>query len=141
MMPRSVVMIAAITGLSMAGCGTMANLAAPGPAAGGKAAFGGVQRDLDLIRTAHGESDTPQAESHPTLKAVAATVDLPFSFVGDVVTWPYVAAYSIVNRPSPTPPVVQIPTPPANAAERPTIVPNPFATPQTNSPAPGPTGS
>jgi hypothetical protein len=31
--------------------------------------------------------------------------DLPFSLVGDVVTWPYAVVYSIINQPSPPPPV------------------------------------
>ncbi len=38
------------------------------------------------------------------------TADLPFSFVGDVVTWPYTAAYSCINQPIPTPPVTHAST-------------------------------
>jgi hypothetical protein len=48
--------------------------------------------------------------------------DLPFSLIGDAVTWPYTAAYSFINQPIPTPPVthagadgsLQAPFAPAN---------------------------
>jgi hypothetical protein len=42
--------------------------------------------------------------------------DLPFSLIGDVLTWPYAAAYSFINQPIPTPPVT-----PALAEGRPLI--------------------
>jgi hypothetical protein len=31
--------------------------------------------------------------------------DLPFSFIGDVVTWPYTVSYTCINQPVPVPPV------------------------------------
>jgi hypothetical protein len=34
-------------------------------------------------------------------------LDLPFSLMGDVVTWPYTAAYSFINQPVFVPPVTQ----------------------------------
>jgi hypothetical protein len=50
-------------------------------------------------------------------------VDLPFSLIGDIVTWPYTVSYSFINQPIPTPVVtftnapatqtMPIPVPPA----------------------------
>ena len=35
--------------------------------------------------------------------------DLPFTFVGDIVTWPYTASYTSINQPIPLPPLTRAP--------------------------------
>ena len=108
-----------LSSLPVAGCGTVANLARPGPEGGGKAPFGGVKQDVWGMKTAaNGESSSgihPRSvtEQHSQVaKVVFYAADLPFSLVGDVLTWPYTATYSYINQPVPTPPVIQPPTPP-----------------------------
>jgi uncharacterized protein YceK len=103
--------------LPIAGCGTVANLARPGPEEGGKAPFGGVRQDVSCIKkTANGEcSCRPYSNSEQYRQAALrlfCALDLPFSFIGDVVAWPYTATYSYINQPIPTPPIRQAPTPP-----------------------------
>ena len=102
--------------LSTAGCGTVANLVKPGPAEGGKTPFGGVRQDVWCLKKAatgdcdsktHPESGSEQHRQVPLMLLCAA--DLPFSLLGDVVTWPYVVAYSFINQPIPTPPVALAP--------------------------------
>ena len=102
----------------VAGCGTVANLASHGPEGDGKIPFGGVQRDLGQLKATEEGPAVGTGQNHPTARSLVAAADLPFSLVGDVVTWPYVAAYSFINRPVPTPPVVVVPTPPANAQQQ-----------------------
>jgi uncharacterized protein YceK len=99
-----------------AGCGTVANLARSRPEEGGRRPFGGVEQDVWCInKAANGELGVrthPKAESgqYPQLALMLfCAVDLPFSLIGDVVTWPYAAAYSFINRPVPTPPVTLSP--------------------------------
>jgi uncharacterized protein YceK len=79
-----------------AGCGTVANLADVRPEDGGVSPFGGVRHDVACMQN--------RASCCKTLFCAA---DLPFSFVGDVVTWPYTATYTYINEPVPTPPVTQ----------------------------------
>ena len=104
-----------LSSLPMAGCGTVANLARPGPA-GGKIPFGGVRHDVSSIdKTANGECGcgpccTPEQYRQVALRVFCAA-DLPLSFIGDVVTWPYTATYTYINQPVPTPPIRQVPTP------------------------------
>jgi hypothetical protein len=87
--------------LPIAGCGTAANLVRWRPEEGGRSPFGGVRQDVSCIEQAsNGESD-----SRTSHKALICAADLPLSFVGDVVTWPYTAAYTFINQPIPTPPV------------------------------------
>lgn len=103
------------------GCGTVANLATPGPEEGGKLPFGGVKRDMERVKlAANGELDRPHsapASDHRTQVAhlLLWAADLPFSFIGDVVTWPYTAAYTYINQPTLTVPalVEAGPIPPA----------------------------
>lgn len=104
--------------LPTVGCGTVANLARPGPEAGGKAPFGGVSHDMCCIRrAADGEFNTGADHSLTSgqlvqaVKVVLYALDLPLSLIADVVTWPYVVAYSVVNEPVPVPPVI-LATPP-----------------------------
>jgi hypothetical protein len=57
----------------------------------------------------------PKSESDPQPQValmLLCAADLPLTLVGDVVTWPYTAAYSFINQPIPTPPVTQAPAPP-----------------------------
>jgi hypothetical protein len=45
-----------------------------------------------------------EPEQYPQVALmVFCAADLPFSCIGDVVTWPYTAAYSFINQPVPTP--------------------------------------
>lgn len=105
-----------LASLLTAGCGTVANLARPRPEEGGRIPFGGVRHDVSCItRAANGElGPSPQPKSgsgqDPQLALVMlCAIDLPLSLIGDVVTWPYTAAYSFINQPVPTPRVVQAP--------------------------------
>lgn len=97
--------------LPLAGCGTVANLTPPNPDAA-RVPFGGVKHDLAGLRgAAHG---APGCEAcagkggpqypHTALAALCAA-DLPFSLVGDLVTWPYIRVYNVVNAPVPTAPL------------------------------------
>jgi uncharacterized protein YceK len=94
-----------------AGCGTVANVARTGPN-NGMSPFGGVKQDLACIqKAANGElgfktHDTSESEHYPraALRLFCAA-DLPFSLIGDVVTWPYTVSYAFINQPIPPPPV------------------------------------
>jgi hypothetical protein len=121
--------------LLIAGCGTAANLVKPGPEKGGdgKCPFGGVNQDMECIQTAaNGElgfRKQPRAggEQYPqTALILFCAVDLPFSFIGDVVTWPYTSAYTFINQPIPVPAVLQgqlaPPPPPGQPAPAPLVV-------------------
>jgi uncharacterized protein YceK len=114
--------------LPIAGCGTVANLVRSGPEEGGKSMFGGVRQDMECIRqAANGElgfrtHPKSEAEQYPQLALVLfCAADLPFSLIGDAVTWPYTASYTFINQPTPNPlatltnpPTIQvISTPPA----------------------------
>jgi uncharacterized protein YceK len=110
MTPRAIC-VALLSVLPAAGCGTVANLAHVRPEDGGRVPFGGVKRDLAVLQQTDGAPalrahHTPEAEVYPrqTL-AVLCALDLPFSFVGDLLTWPYTTVYSIVNEPVPVPPL------------------------------------
>ncbi len=108
-----------LSSLPVAGCGTVANLARSRPEAGGKSPFGGLRQDVGWINKAadgefgFGTHAKPELEQSPQVGLMLLCVaDLPFSLIGDVVTWPYTATYSYINQPIPTPPVTQ---PPAEA--------------------------
>jgi hypothetical protein len=112
-----------LASLPIAGCGTVENLARPGPEGGGKSPFGGVRQDVWCIREAangdfgfraHPKSESEQYPQVALMLFCAA--DLPLSLIGDVVTWPYTVAYSFINQPIPTPPVTQALTPPVTQA-------------------------
>ena len=120
---RAICVALLLSSLPIAGCGTVANLAKPGPEQGGKTPFGGVRQDLSCIEKAsNGECGfrTPlksESEQHPQVALMLlCAADVPFSFIGDVVTWPYTATYSYINQPIPTPPVILAPTPPVTQA-------------------------
>src|SRR4051812_10142417 len=100
--------------LPVAGCGTVANLARQKPEQGGVSPFGGVRQDVSCINKAtngeldlrtHSKSESAQRPQVALMLLCAA--DLPFSLIGDVVTWPYTVAYSYINQPIPIPPVTQ----------------------------------
>ena len=112
-----------LSSLPIAGCGTVANLVRPGPEQGGKSPFGGVRQDVSCIhKAASGEYGV---RTHPKLEPeqypqvalmLLCAADLPFSLLGDVVTWPYTAAYSYINQPIPPPTVMPAPPPPVPQA-------------------------
>lgn len=111
-----------LSSLPIAGCGTMANLAQSHPESGGKSPFGGVRQDLACFEKAsNGEigyraRPKSDAELYPRRALmVLSAVDLPFSFIGDILTWPYVVSYTCINQPSPVPPVI-ITDPPVTQA-------------------------
>jgi uncharacterized protein YceK len=114
---RAVCVALLLSSLPIAGCGTVANLVKSGPEGGGKRPFGGVRQDVGCIKTAaNGESGfrthpRSESEQYPQVaRTLFCAADLPFSLIGDVVTWPYVVAYSFINQPIPTPPVTQATT-------------------------------
>lgn len=96
-----------LTALLTTGCGTMANVAMVHPDAGGKRPFGGVHHDLNHIRSPqscqNGACAAPHGQTSGTARTLLYTADLPLSFVGDVLTWPYTAAFTWINEPVPVP--------------------------------------
>lgn len=115
---RAICVALLLSSLAGAGCGTVANLASSGPGAGGVSPFGGVRHDVACIKQAAPGESAVGAHPESNLKhcprwalRLFCAADLPFSLLGDVVTWPYTMAYSYINQPIPTPPVGQaIPT-------------------------------
>jgi uncharacterized protein YceK len=128
--------------LPLAGCGTVANLARQQPGAGGVVPFGGVREDMNCIQKAsngevvfrtHHRSDSEQYPRRALVLFCAA--DLPLSFVGDIVTWPYTVTYSYINQPIPTPPVLIANPPPGEP-----VMPPPAPSDAAPAPLPLPTG-
>jgi hypothetical protein len=121
---RAICVALLLSSLPIAGCGTVANLARQGPEEeGGMIPFGGVKQDVACIKKAeNGEFSfrTPpnsESEPHPQVALMLlCAADVPFSLIGDVVTWPYTVAYSYINQPTPTPPITLAPTPPVTQA-------------------------
>jgi uncharacterized protein YceK len=143
---RTICVALLLSSLLIAGCGTVANLVKPGPVEGGKTPFGGVSQDVDCLKTtASGDFDlskhpNSEAEQLPQVALMLlCAADLPFTLIGDVLTWPYTAAYSIINQPVPVPPVIQDPAglPPQTSpshvlpapAEQPQVLPKPMEQP------------
>lgn len=139
--------------LPLIGCGTTANLVRSYPDDGGKIPFGGVKQDLRVLRgpspvAADGcPEPVPECKEYPggLLKVVCAA-DLPFSFLGDLVTWPYVVIYRFINEPIAIPPLTHVPViavPPAPVAHPLPVLPpakteQPKTTPPTKQePVPG----
>lgn len=123
---RSICVALFLASLLTAGCGTAANLVQSRPEEGGRSPFGGVRQDVQCInRAANGELGAgthPQqgSEQYPQMALMLfCAADLPFSLLGDVVTWPYTAAYSFINQPIPTPGVVLAPAEGSPAASPP----------------------
>jgi uncharacterized protein YceK len=110
---RTIYVALLLLSLPIAGCGTAVNLVNSHPEEGGRSPFGGVRQDMSCIK----KSESQQYRQVGLMLLCAA--DLPFSFVGDVVTWPYTAAYSCINQPTPTPPVIYEPTSPVTQATGP----------------------
>ena len=122
--------------LSATGCGTMANLAHSNSEDGGRIPFGGVKRDVAGIRKSSGEEPGPithrkaKSEQYPhEVLTLLCAVDLPFSAVGDLLTWAYTSAYTTANEPVPVPPVTfasapaTLQLPPAPPPPKPTAMP------------------
>lgn len=111
-----------LSSLLIAGCGTATNLVEPGPVAGGKTPFGGVQKDERWIEQAsRGElcdkNSRRESKQRPQVGLMLlCAADWPLSFVGDVLTWPYTASYTFINQPIPTPPVILTPNVPGTPA-------------------------
>lgn len=104
--------------LPLAGCGTVANLANSRPWDGGRTPFGGVRRDLAWVDgSANGDGacgTAPKPECGPYRQVgltLLGAADLPLSFIGDVVTWPYTAAFTWINTPVPLATVAPAPPP------------------------------
>src|ERR1700722_8617055 len=137
---RAICVSLLLSSLPIAGCGTVANLVSSRPEDGGKSPFGGVRQDVCCMeKAANGEYSfraDPKPQQPPQVAQMLFSVaDLPFSLIGDVVTWPYTAAYSCINQPIPTPPVTQAPAqlpPPLPEApdqeKRPAVKPEPEPT-------------
>ncbi|WP_168219484.1 hypothetical protein [Limnoglobus roseus] len=89
-----------------------------GPDGEGKIPFGGVKHDMAFVREGigggAGKAHHPagSGQSPGTLAAFVCAADLPFSLVGDIVTWPYTKAYTRINEPIPYPPVTMSALPP-----------------------------
>ena len=101
-----------LSSLPITGCGTVANLVKSRPEEGGKSPFGGVRQDAWCIEAAangeFGFRAHPKSESEQYPQVALMTfcaLDLPLSLIGDIVMWPYTAAYSYINQPIPAPPV------------------------------------
>ena len=110
--------------LPAAGCGTVSNTVLVRPQDGGKVPFGGVRQDASRIRQAadgaytdaghHQPDGEPDAGRSPQVGLMLLfAADLPFTIVGDLLTWPYTWSYSVINQPTPVPPVVFTPPPAA----------------------------
>lgn len=106
---RAIGVVLLLSTLLIAGCGTVANVARPGPE-GGKIPFGGVAHDMSYLQSAANGEGNLGTHSEPTATEppkkglmVLCAADLPFSFICDVVTWPYTAAYTYINQPIPAP--------------------------------------
>jgi uncharacterized protein YceK len=120
---RAICVALLLSSLPIAGCGTVANLARSNPEDGGIRPFGGVKHDVSCIKKAEngdvGCVLKPKSESEQYRQVALrlfCAADLPFSFIGDVVTWPYTATYAYINQPTPFPPITPAPTPPVTQA-------------------------
>ncbi len=78
--------------------------------------FGGVKQDVYCIKqAANGESGSrtqpkSASEQHPQVaRMLFYAADLPFTLIGDAVTWPYTATYTYINQPIPNPPIILAP--------------------------------
>src|SRR4051794_23085940 len=102
-----------LSNVLIAGCGTVTNLVHLPPPEGGKTPFGGVRQDMAGIhKAANGEcacrsGNGPNSEHAQVAPMLFYAADLPFSLLGDVIAWPYPAAYTFINEPIPVPPVTQ----------------------------------
>ena len=130
---RALCCVLLLSVVSATGCGTMANLAHSNSDEGGRIPFGGVKRDMAAIHNPSGNEPGPithrkhQSEQYPhEMLTFLCAVDLPFSLVGDLLTWAYTSAYTTVNAPVPVPPITFAASPatlPLNAAPPATLPP------------------
>lgn len=111
---RAICVAVLLSSLPIAGCGTVTNLVRLGPAEGAKIPFGGVKQDVSSLKKAtNGECGSKaqaksESEQHPQVaRMLFYAADLPFSAIGDVVTWPYTVTYTYINQPVPVPPMMQ----------------------------------
>lgn len=128
MVSRATCVALLFASLSLAGCGTVANVVRSSPETGGGVPFGGVKRDMACfgkgvdVKAAHGMPF--ESENYPRAACrVFCAMDLPFSLIGDIVTWPYVATYAFINQPVPAPPVTLAPPPPHQLTTPPMPIP------------------
>lgn len=147
-MTARVIRVALLTAaLATVGCGTAGNLVGAGP--GKKVPFGGVKRDLQCLTEVRdggvtlrtGEEWEPLRHEQHLLMLLCAA-DLPFSFVGDVISWPYTRTYAYINAPTDYPAILvtappPVPTPPITGAA-PAVLPGPGTAPATLPIPPGP---
>ena len=111
--------------LASAGCGTVANLCTAGPrraAASPSVASSTTSRTFRNRPAGTPTSRRTARDNYPrTALTLLCAVDLPFSFVGDVITWPYTASFTYVNQPAPFAPIQILPPllPAAAPAEAP----------------------
>jgi uncharacterized protein YceK len=127
---RAICVALLLSTLPIAGCGTVANLSRQKPGEGGVSPFGGVRQDMACIKKAtNGEvgfrtHPRSESEEYPQRALVLfCAADLPFSLIGDILTWPYAVAYSCINQPIPTAPVVLIDSPATQAVPTTPIMP------------------
>jgi uncharacterized protein YceK len=113
-----------LSGLPIAGCGTVVNLSRSHPEEGAKVPFGGVSQDVRCMKKAAdgegGDRPLPGSQSEQCGRValmLGCAADLPFSLIGDVVTWPYTASYTYINHPIPVPPTTEAPPPPVAQAK------------------------
>lgn len=129
---RAIYVALFLASLPVAGCGTVMNLANSRPQEGGRAPFGGVHRDLSAMNSAGSDSSGAACAKSTSVQfphVILCAADLPFSFVGDVVTWPYTAAFTYINQPVPAPLVTPAPmaiTPQTSPSE---VLPTPKSLP------------
>ncbi len=107
---RAICVALLLSSVPIAGCGTVANVARSRPEEGGRIPFGGVKQDMVCIqKAANGElgfraHPKSEAEQYPQLALMCfCALDLPFSVIGDVLTWPYTVSFTFINQPVPTP--------------------------------------
>ncbi len=138
---RAICIAFLLSSLAIAGCGTVENLISFSPAPAPKVPFGGVNQDVACIKAARngdldGSSQSESEHHHQRALMLLAAADLPFAAIGDFVTWPYTAAYTFINEPVPTPPVMQGPPNIRPQTPLPQILPAP--TPVLPAPTPEP---
>src|SRR5947209_2217350 len=101
---RALSLVLLVCSLIVAGCGTVINLARSRPEEGGRIPFGGVRHDVASLQSSANRDASPGTNTPSTSHAHVAVMllcaaDLPFSAVGDLVTWPYTAAFTFINQP------------------------------------------
>lgn len=124
---RAICVALLLSSLPSVGCGTVGNLARQGPEQeGGMSPFGGVRQDVSCIqKAANGDCGCSKSDQNRQVaRRLFCAADLPFSLIGDVVTWPYTVTYSYINQPFPIPPVRQAPIPPVTQATAPPVTPS-----------------